>query len=95
MKPLQFSAAAAKPLFFKQGSEANLITEKFKVLGNCGKCKNHIENALKEEGVGHAVWDQATKMATVKFNPEVITIDELHQKCADAGYDTEKLKAGD
>lgn len=78
---------------FKPATDKGYITEKFKVFGNCGMCKNRIEKALKTEGVRYAVWDQTTKIVTVKFNPEIVTLETLHQKCADVGHDTEKVKA--
>ncbi|MEY3367429.1 MAG: hypothetical protein RI973_584 [Bacteroidota bacterium] len=71
------------------------VTEKFKVYGNCGMCKSRIEKALAVKGVRYAAWDQQTKMLTVKFNPELISLQELHQRCADVGHDTELVKAKD
>lgn len=71
------------------------VTEKFKVYGNCGMCKSRIEKALAVKGVRYAVWDQQTKTLTVKFNPDVVTLQELHQRCADVGHDTELVKAKD
>ncbi len=88
-------AIATFSLSFSIAADAGFVTEKFKVFGNCGMCKNRIEKALKVEGVRYAVWDTDTKILTVKFNPEIITLDELHQKCADVGHDTEKVKAKD
>jgi len=92
---ISFIAAAALAVSFKPAADAGFIVEKFKVFGNCEMCKNRIEKALKVEGVRYAVWDQDTKIVTVKFNPKIITLDELHQKCADVGHDTEKVKARD
>jgi copper chaperone CopZ len=86
------------PVFALASDPANLAgnqTEKFKVYGNCGMCKTRIEKALTVKGVRYAVWDQETKILTVKFNPEVITLQELHQRCADVGHDTELMKAKD
>ena len=88
-------AVATFSFSFGPAADAGFVTEKFKVYGNCGMCKTRIEKALKTEGVRYAVWDTDTKILTVKFNPEVITLDELHQKCADVGHDTEKVKAKD
>ncbi|MEO7310134.1 MAG: heavy metal-associated domain-containing protein [Chitinophagaceae bacterium] len=70
-------------------------TETFKVSGNCGMCKKHIEGAVaKEAGVSKAVWNKTTKVMTVTYQPSKITMDAIQQKIAAAGYDTPKF-AGD
>jgi periplasmic mercuric ion binding protein len=71
------------------------INETFKVYGNCGMCKTKIENALKVDGVKKANWNIETKMLKIKYNPSVIKLEQIHQKIADAGYDTEMIKAAD
>ena len=68
-------------------------TLKFKVWGNCGKCKARIEKALKVEGVKKAEWDMNTKMLTVVFKPKIISIEQINQKLAYSGHDTEELYA--
>ena len=88
-------AVAIIAFSFKPATDSGYIVEKFKVFGNCEMCKARIEKALKVDGVRYAVWDTETKIVTVKFNPKIITLDELHQKCADVGHDTEKVKAKD
>ena len=66
----------------------------FKVSGNCGMCKTTIEKSLKNvEGVKLAVWNQETKKITVKYNPSVISLTNIHKKIAAVGYDTSKVKA--
>jgi mercuric ion binding protein len=64
-------------------------TETFKVWGNCGMCEKTIENALKVNGVSSAEWNKETKMITVSFKPNKITLEEIHKKIAGVGYDTE------
>jgi mercuric ion binding protein len=66
-------------------------TLKFKVWGNCGKCKTRIENALKVEGVKKAEWNMNTKMLTVTFKHKVISIEQIHENIASVGHDTEEL----
>jgi len=95
MKAILFSilSIAAISLSFK--ADAGNITEKFKVYGNCTMCKERIEKALMVKGVKYAYWDIETKMATVKFNPEVVTLDQLHRHAAGVGHDTDLVKADD
>lgn len=68
----------------------------FEVNGNCGMCKTTIETALKNvEGIKFAVWNVDTKKITVKYNPNVIGLMDIHKKIAAVGYDTNKVKAED
>lgn len=73
--------------------DTGFVTSKFTVYGNCGMCKTRIEKALKVKGVKYAYWDQETAIATVKHNPDIVSVDALHQLCADVGHDTDKVKA--
>ncbi|MEY3050601.1 MAG: hypothetical protein RLY31_386 [Bacteroidota bacterium] len=76
-------------------SPAGNGTETFKVLGNCGMCKQRIEKAVTVKGVKYAVWDEETKLLTVRFNPKVVTLESLHERCAAVGHDTARAKASD
>jgi copper chaperone CopZ len=68
-------------------------TVTFAVMGNCGKCKATIESALKTKGVKKAVWNVNEKTVSVTYIPALIKEEDLHQRIAAAGYDTEKAKA--
>lgn len=69
-------------------------TETFKVYGNCGMCENAIEGSLKDvEGVEKADWDRETKMIEVTYDPEVISLTEIKKLIAEAGYDSDEVKA--
>jgi periplasmic mercuric ion binding protein len=71
-------------------------TLEFKVSGNCGMCKKTIESSLKgKPGITSAEWNKDSKMMKVNYDPEKISEDQIHQKIADVGYDTEKKKASD
>lgn len=56
-------------------------------------CKKKIETSLRVKGVAKVNWDVETKILTVTYNDEKITLDEIHQRVAAVGYDTEKIKA--
>lgn len=73
----------------------NTETTEFTVLGNCGMCKKRIEKALNVEGVESAYWDSKEQLATVTYQSDKINEDQLHQLAADAGHDTEKVRATD
>jgi mercuric ion binding protein len=73
---------------------AEMKTETFKVYGNCGMCKEKIEGALKKkDGVTKKNWDTKTKMISVSYDPAKISLQQIKQKIADAGYDTDDLQA--
>ena len=85
-------------LIFTASGEAGLKKKKsetFKVWGNCGVCESKIEKSLKIKGVSKAEWNKETKMMTVVFNPDKISLAEIHRKIAAEGYDTEMETATD
>jgi mercuric ion binding protein len=70
-------------------------TDTIKVYGECGMCKSRIQKTLKIDGISVAVWDVDSKMLTVTYDPAAITNDEIQQKLAAVGHDTDKYKADD
>jgi periplasmic mercuric ion binding protein len=71
-------------------------TVEFKVSGNCGMCKNTIETSLKDvKGVKSSFWNKDSKVIKITYDPAQISEDQIHQKIADSGYDTEKKKGAD
>lgn len=89
-------ALEKKSIITSVSSNESTITETIGVRGNCGMCKTKIESALKnKKGIISSTWDQSTKKLTVIYNPVKIKIEKIHQMVADAGYDTDKIKASD
>ena len=78
-----------------QQKNKNIVTEVINVKGNCGMCKKKIEEAVDVKGVKKAHWDETTKKLTLTYRADLISIDSLQHRIADAGYDTEKYKAKD
>ena len=76
-------------------ANADEMTTKFKVYGNCGMCETRIENAAKIEGVTSADWDVETKMLTVTFSPAIVKPGQVHKAVAAVGHDTDKERADD
>ena len=75
-------------------TEDEFVTEIFTVYGNCGMCERTIEGSLKDvEGVTIADWDRETDKMKVSFNPSVIALEDIKQKIADVGYDTDEIRA--
>ncbi|MFT4202942.1 MAG: cation transporter [Chitinophagaceae bacterium] len=74
---------------------AQTTTETIKVAGNCGTCKKKIETAAKIPGVNSAVWNKKTKELALVYDASKTTSEKVQASIANAGYDTEKVKASD
>ena len=71
-------------------------TEKFKVGGKCNMCETRIEKAAKSvSGVTAADWDIESRMIEVSYDAAETTIQKVHEAIANAGHDTELIKADD
>lgn len=89
MKKLLFISS----MLFIMNAAAQQKTEKFKVRGTCDQCKDRIESTvLAIKGVSFAEWDVETQMLAVTIDSQLVSVDELHNRIADAGHDTEKAK---
>ena len=75
--------------------KAKKETATFKVFGNCGQCKTRMETACDVKGVKVAEWDIETKQMVVVFNPEKISLTQIHEIIAACGHDTELKTAPD
>lgn len=66
------------------------------VNGNCSMCEKRIEKAaLSVKGVKIAEWHQDHGHLYVVIDETKCTLDQVHQAIADAGHDTDKVKAKD
>ena len=68
-------------------------TSQFKVEGVCGMCKKRIENGALIKGVKKAEWDKETGMITVTYDPEKVSLLDIHKAIAEVGHSTDKIKA--
>ena len=90
------SSSEAKAILVSDLPNNDEKTEKFTVYGNCGMCERTIENSLKNvDGVSKGDWDRETDVMTVVYNPKKISLDEIKQKIADVGYDSDTHRAKD
>lgn len=89
---LSVIAVVVTMAFSKPPSKA---TVSFKVMGTCDMCKSRIESSLDVKGVRKAVWDVDAQTVTVNYNPRKLEEIQLHNLCAIAGHDTEKVKASE
>jgi len=93
MKTLIFFIASV--LISMMGMSSNHEKTEFKVYGACGMCEARIEKAAEEAGVKTADWSQQTQILTITYDPVVVSLDEVHRKIAEAGHDTEEVRAKD
>ena len=70
-------------------------TTSFKVFGVCEQCKHRIEGALKTKGIEKADWNIDTKMLTVMYDPNKISLEKINEKIVSVGHDTYFKKAKD
>lgn len=70
-------------------------TSTFKVWGNCEMCKETIDRSLKVEGVSKADWNVDSKILTVSYDTNKITLDQIQKNVAAVGYDNDKYKGDD
>src|ERR1700712_3706525 len=95
MKQLLKFSVASLAIVFSTSVFAQAKTETFKVSGNCGSCKKHIEEAAKKvPGVTKAVWNKDTKVMTVAYTGKA-NVDAIEKEIASVGYDTPIYKADD
>jgi copper chaperone CopZ len=71
----------------------NAKTENVKIFGNCGMCEKSIEKAGTIEGIVSVKWDKDTKIATLVYDVQKTNQEEILNRIALAGYDSEKYKA--
>jgi len=74
-------------------AQSRVVAAKIKVYGNCTMCKKRIETALDHKGIKQASWDPKTKELNVTYNTAKISEKEIHQIVANAGHDTDLVKA--
>ncbi|MBC7488443.1 MAG: heavy-metal-associated domain-containing protein [Cytophagaceae bacterium] len=85
--------------FFSGAFAAIAVHEKtatFKVYGNCAMCIERIQDAaLKDKHVKSAEWNLDTKILTVVYDEEGISLQKINENIAAVGHDTETVDAPD
>jgi len=76
-------------------SQEGVKTSTFIVKGNCEDCKARIENAADIKGVKILTWNPDTKVASVTYNSEKVSLDKIQQSIAAKGHDAGQLKGSD
>lgn len=71
----------------------NAETITAKVSGNCGMCEATIEKAGTVKKESQVEWDKDKQVATITYDPQKTTADQVLKRIALAGYDNEKFLA--
>ncbi len=78
----------------KKSEPVNSATDFIMVYGNCGMCKSRIDGSLGNvKGIHSADWNVETKVLLVKYDKEIITMDDIKKRVAKVGHDTDLFRA--
>lgn len=69
--------------------------ETIKVWGNCGMCKETIEDAAKKAGATTADWNEESKQLKISYASKKTSSEKIQKKIAKSGYDTQDFVAPD
>ncbi len=78
-----------------QEKSKKVITTTFNVKGNCGECKNRIENAADIKGVKSTKWDKNEQTITVIYRADKVTEEQIKASILKCGHDVGDQKAPD
>jgi copper chaperone CopZ len=76
-------------------AQSSITTSTISVKGNCGECKERIENAADIKGVKNDVWNEETKILAVTYDTKKVTLEQIEKAIAKAGHETISQKADD
>ncbi len=67
-----------------------MMTESFKVQLACqtNTCKKNFEGSVYAKGIRNASWDLESKILTVTFDPQKVTLDEIRKKVEQLASET-------
>jgi len=74
-------------------AQSTVTTSTISVKGNCGECKERIENAADIKGVKNAIWKEETQILTVIFDSKKVTLEQIEKTIAKSGHETVNQKA--
>lgn len=83
-------------IFLFSNFSAQTKSFKAKVEGNCGMCKERIEETAKSnKNVKSAVWNMSKKTLTVSYDASKTDKKEVLKSIAEVGHDNEMFRASD
>ena len=76
-------------------AQTTVTTSTISVKGNCGECKERIENAADIKGVKNATWREKTHVLSVTYDSKKVSLEQIEKAIAKAGHETSTQKAND
>lgn len=77
-----------------KNTDTNKETVSIQTNAECGMCKEKIEGKLNyEKGIVFAELDVPSKVLTVKYKKEHISLDQIRIIISELGYDADDVKA--
>ncbi|HRG02098.1 MAG TPA: heavy-metal-associated domain-containing protein [Bacteroidia bacterium] len=69
-------------------AQTTITTTTITVKGNCGECKDRIENAADIKGVKNATWEEKTQVLSVTYDSQKVSLAQIEEAIAKAGHTT-------
>jgi copper chaperone CopZ len=88
---LGFALLSGKELWAQKNK--TVVTHTLFVKGNCGQCKERIEEAADLKGVKYATWDKKSKILTVTYDTTKLQLSQIREKILRVGHDVDSLVA--
>ena len=66
-----------------------IITKNIKIAGKCDQCKKQIENAGFTKKIAQINWNKETQIATITYNENSISFEQILKQIALNGFDNE------
>ncbi len=76
-----------------KAQDASTKTATLIVSGNCEQCQTRIENAADIKGVKIASWSSKSKILSVTYNSDKVTIEQIEAAIVAKGHDIGAMKA--
>jgi copper chaperone CopZ len=76
-------------------AQTTIVTSTVSVKGNCGECKERIENAADIKGVKTSSWSEKSKVMTITFDSKKVSLEQIEQAIANTGHEVDKMTAND
>lgn len=73
---------------FKIQAQTTVTTSTISVKGNCGECKERIENAADIKGVKNSLWNEKTHVLSVTYDSQKVSLVQIEEAIAKAGHTT-------
>ncbi len=77
----------------KMNAQTTVITSTISVKGNCGECKDRIENAADIKGVKNATWEEKTQVLSVTYDTQKVSLLQIEDAIAKSGHTTSNKPA--